>query len=737
MGHFFHDGDDDNANDGITAFNLANLRWIFASSDDEPTDGVIEDKQLELPPEASIEETVPPTPAEGIFTILFAPFRMLSERLPANPFQRSKQKENQSDQQKILSSTIVQSVSAPKSELLTPDDITQCAKESNLIGGTLTPETLELTAKKINNLYLEQGYVMNCVTGATLVPATQDSEQPGNDGHVELKVREVKLAKPQNRKSSSVRIRFVEKLSDDDEKGDDGTSTSLSDQTYKIVSGRTRPSKIARMVKQLPGSHFQILPERWAQLATYPARGVVGGDGRVGGRKSAIFSTIHAVRPIPTSPDTVDLEIVATENKPLSLEYGVTKSLYSDQWEGELDLKHTNIFGGGEVATINARKGRSIRPDNGPGKKGWKNIVSHRPVSWKMSIKDDYFGGRDAGYDFEVFRDYVGVGGNGGVIEQEIDEFPDGNALETKQRKSSEESYPPLTGAMLKLRLRQPFHQFLLPKAISARFECVDRFTMNDTAQCMASVSTDFGPYHKSVELLTRPIRSSFSAISTFGRKWNVGAMLENGSGDANSLPYAAGTITTMQSMPLSSERSSIPSTDLILRHIVSASTTHLPRHEAITLGLASRIRGYRYNYQLSSMKQPQQNTRDGREKGKLRLLKTFLKGDGRDQFIPPIALSKAISGTVEVRIPFERVVPQPIVGSGTVVVFGDWCVAQAQQSSSSTSPQGETENFEQPFRQSSIGIGLRKVVQGIPLKMDACVTEHGTKGLFFGIGNN
>jgi hypothetical protein len=91
----------------------------------------------------------------------------------------------------------------------------------------------------------------------------------------------------------------------------------------------------------------------------------------------------------------------------------------------------------------------------------------------------------------------------------------------------------------------------------------------------------------------------------------------------------------------------------------------------------------------------------------------------------------------VEVRIPFERVVPQPIVGSGTVVVFGDWCVAQAQQSSSSTSPQGETENFEQPFRQSSIGIGLRKVVQGIPLKMDACVTEHGTKGLFFGIGNN
>jgi hypothetical protein len=137
-------------------------------------------------------------------------------------------------------------------------------------------------------------------------------------------------------------------------------------------------------------------------------------------------------------------------------------------------------------------------------------------------------------------------------------------------------------------------------------------------------------------------------------------------------------------------------------------------------------------------MKQPQQNTRDRREKGILQSLKTFLKGDDRDQFLPPIALSKVISGTVEVRLPFERVVQQPFVGSGTVVVFGDWCVAQAQQlSSSTTSPPGETGDFEQPFRQSSIGIGLRKVVQGIPLKMDACVTEHGTKGLFFGIGNN
>ena len=760
INQFFYDGDDD-INEEITAFKLAGLRWISASSDDEPivADGTIEPEQFELPSGYNInEETVQPSSTEGMLTMLFAPFRkartMLSERIPANPFQRRNiddQSESQSiqQQQKILSSTIVQSVSAPTSELLTPDDITQCANESNLIGGTLTPETLELTAKKINSLYLEQGYVMNCVTGATLVPSSLSAEQNGSEGRVELKVREVKIAKPESKSSSSLRICFVEKLHSPDKNGGGENTNSLhspdttqSDhQTYKLVSGRTRPSKIARMVKQLPGSHFQILPERWAQLATYPARGILrGNDSELrGGRKSAVFSTIHAVRPIPISPDTVELEIVATESKPLSLEYGVTKSLYSDQWEGELDLKHTNIFGGGEVATINVRKGRSTGPDNRHATKDWKRIVSRRPVSWKMSIKDDNLCGSDAGYDFEIFRDYVGAGGSNAVSEQAHDELHEEGVLETKQRKSSsEDSCPPLTGAMLKLRLRQPFHPFLVPKAISARLECVDRFTKNDSAQCMASVSADYGPHRKTVGLSTRPIRSSISATSTMGRKWNAGAILEEGGDYAKSHSYATGTITTLQSMPLLGERSSIPSADLILRHAVSASTTHLPRHEAIMLGLASRIRGYKYNYQVPSRSHPKQQTRVGEDKSMMRSLKNFLKSDGSDQFLPPIALSKAISGTMEIRIPFERVIARSTIGSGTVVVFGDWCVAQAQRPPSSTSPSEENAGgFEQPCRQSSIGIGLRKFVQGIPLKMDACITEHGTKGLFFGIGDN
>ena len=91
------------------------------------------------------------------------------------------------------------------------------------------------------------------------------------------------------------------------------------------------------MAKLVSGSHFCIIPDRWSQLAAFPSSGLFGGGDKQRG-KSVIFSTILAVRPVPTSQEkTVELEIIATENKPyVSLEYGVTKSLYSDQWEGEL-----------------------------------------------------------------------------------------------------------------------------------------------------------------------------------------------------------------------------------------------------------------------------------------------------------------------------------------------------------------------------------------------------------------
>ena len=83
----------------------------------------------------------------------------------------------------------------------------------------------------------------------------------------------------------------------------------------------------------------------------------------------------------------------------------------------------------------------------------------------------------------------------------------------------------------------------------------------------------------------------------------------------------------------------------------------------------------------------------------------------------------------MEVRVPFERIVHSPVLSSGTIIVFGDWCVAQALPTSSSK------EDTNDWLRHSSMGIGLRHSSMGIPLKIDACITEHGNKGLFFGIG--
>jgi hypothetical protein len=342
-------------------------------------------------------------------------------------------------------------------------------------------------------------------------------------------------------------------------------------------------------------------------------------------------------------------------------------------------------------------------------------------------VKDDNLGSSDSGYDVEIFRDHVGVGGLGDAI----DEI---NGEETVVS-------PLRTGVTMKLRLpHSTKYSLSLPKALSARFEYIDPYyTKNDSAQCMTSMSADIGPYRNIWNESTRPLRSTVSAIAAAGRKWNIDDKSEkDNNDDASRLPYyATGTITSQQIMPLSSERESFPPIDLVIRNVASTSTRYLPRHEAIMLGLTSRIRGYKYNYQEDPERHQQQDTEKGAEKNLLQGLKNLMQGKSNNQFSPPVALTKAISGTVEVRIPFERC--HPIIGRGNVVLFGDWCVSQAQAQPSlllqHTGNEGDTS--EEPIRFSSLGIGLRKVVQGIPLKVDACLTEHGTKGVFFGIGNN
>lgn len=643
---------------------------------------------------------------DSLQKIMIRPFQVVGRHIPSSLLNKKKDDTSSAsakDQEQVLRSTKILSVTAPESDLLPQDIITQSATGAELVGGTLNPEALELTATAINRWYADNGYVLNSVTGATLIPFATDNDggngESSAEGRVELKVKEVKLAKTSQNSSFPVKLQLVQRVDSDSDTIDQSSLISLPSQSgetpalFKSTSGCTRPKKIARMTKLEPGSHLRILPERWSRLVAFP-----GGIFGAGGGRSAIFSNIHAVRPIPeesSQGNTVSVEILATENKPYAaLEYGVTKSLYSDKWEGEFDLKHTNAFGGGEVATINVRKGQSNGRKNSRSTEKdennkWAYRLNDGPLSWRMSVKDSY-----AGYDLNLFHENIGAGGHRKKHQNTSNE----------EAQSGESGGSPMRiGGTMRLRLPPSMFK---ANVVSTTFERIN-------AQSIASTSVGIGPYR------FNPLRSLYSTISasiTSGVRTN-----SDGSAGAGLVPYAAGTLTSHQIMPLKSS----PVT-LAVRHIASGGTKNLPHHEAISLGLSSKVRGYKYNYRSQTIDSSYIEEEKQQDQGRWQALKKLCGGGKGPNVSPQIATSKALSGTMELRVPFQAADGglQPIL-SGTFLLFGDWSLTQSLA----------TEKENRLARLSSAGVGLRKVVQGIPLKVDACVTEHGSKGIFFGIG--
>ena len=740
----FNIGGSDDDSDDIYGFSVAHF-WMLSSSDEEvAASTTTEDDQSSSSSvlrtrggdAAAAVKRKPPSNNKNIAdsvndaldslqNMMLRPFQIVGQRLPSLPSLGKKKDDTSStakDQEEVLRSTTIQSVTAPTSSLLPSDVITQSATDAKLIGGTLDPESLELTAIAINRWYADNGYVLNSVTGATLIPAVtddNDDESSSNQGRVELKVKEVKLAKT-SQSSFPLKLRFVERVNDNENEEnvinlpvkstEKSQSNEEQQQKFKSISGSTRAKKIARMAALEPGSHFRILPNKWSKLVAYPG-GVFG----AGGGRSAIFSQIHAIRPIPEKSsqgdDTVSIEIIASENKPYAaLEYGLTKSLYNDKWEGEFDLKHTNAFGGGEVATFNVRKGHSNgRITNRSNKKEtshkWAQRLNGGPLSWRMTIKDSY-----AGFDLNLFQDNVGIGGPSPIKKHQ-------NAVEEESgmdvvRSDESDRNPMRIGATMRFRLPPSMKRKLKASVVSATFERINE-------QSIASTSVGVGPFRFNP---FSSLQSLFSASITTGVR-----SISDGSAEAGVVPYAAGTCTSHQIMPLGSSPASFA-----LRHVASGGTKYLPRHEAISLGLSSKVRGYNYNYQTPTTETP--SIEEPREQGRWQAVKKFLRGGNDAHAIrPSIATSKALSGTMELRVPFmassEGLRP---IFSGTFLLFGDWSLTQAHTPSSAI----ENENTA-PLRCSSAGVGLRKVVQGIPIKVDACITEHGSRGVFFGIGGH
>ena len=725
-----HDSGDE-SNDNPSNFNLASI-WILSSSSDEDGEhilGIIDDqstqdttvlrtrggdaavKQKTTSSNKNIADSINDT-LDSIQKTMLRPFQIVCQRIPSSLLSKKKGDTSPAkDQEQVLRSTRILSVTAPESALLPPDIITQSATDAELVGGTLNPEALEQTATAINRWYADNGYVLNSVTGATLIPsATNDDNDANNtEGRVELKVKEVKLAKS-SQNSFPVKLRLVQRVDSESDTNDQNSLITLPSQSgetstlFKSISGCTRPKKIARMTKLEPVRHLRILPDRWSRLVAFP-----GGMFGAGGGRSAIFSNIHAVRPIPEeSPqgNAVSVEIIASENKPYAaLEYGVTKSLYSDKWEGEFDLKHTNAFGGGEVATINVRKGQSngrkngrnaVRDDNNK----WAQRLNDGPLSWRMSVKDNY-----AGYDLNLFHENVGAGGHRKKHQNTSNKESEGDVLS-----DASGGNPMRVGGTMRLRLPSSMKRKFKANVVSATFERIN-------AQSIASASVGVGPYQ------FNPFRSLYSSISA-----SMTSGVSNSDGSAGAVTYAAGALTSHQSVPFKSS----PVT-LNVRHIASGGTKNLPRHEAVSLGLSSKVRGYKYNYQGQKIDTSSIEEEEQQEHGTWQALKKLCSGCKGANVNPQIAISKALSGTIELRVPFQAASEggsQPIL-SGTFLLFGDWSLTQAHTQSLAT----EKEN--RPARFSSAGVGLRKVVQGIPLKVDACVTEHGSKGIFFGIGGH
>jgi outer membrane protein assembly factor BamA len=495
-------------------------------------------------------------------------------------------------------------------------------------------ETVQEVARNIKQWYTRKGYVLHSVTGATLRPDT---------GVAELQVQEPKVSK------EPVGITFCKEMVVEE----DGNLVTLRqyrekhamrktfghekmlldrsnlNMTYVETTGRTDPGRIARALKMTPGRPFRWDASRWHSIAG-----------------SGVFSRILRASPERDARDgTVQLRILATEAAPRNLEYGISKSLYTGSWEGEVDFEHNNLLGGGETLGVSVRRGtRDAEP------------------SVRLKYSDDRFG-MEGGYDLELFSDYVGDSSDG------EEEPPGGDALLDRR------------GATV--RIRNPIDPSVIRHSTaSASLERTSSLAGHQEG--IGSASLTLGPFKKELPM---DARSNVLGRVTAGTR--VADAMEESESDKvvfghKVLPYTMASATTRQVFPFASGNDRRP-ISLALQHVISSSSPNLPRHEASALGVAARVRGY------------------------------ASKDNGH--------ITSSVVGTTEIRIPVT-LPTKKAKQDASVVLFGDWVFAQKSHRSPF-------------FRKSSVGIGLRKTIQGIPLMYDLSYTKDRDLRGFFGLGRD
>ena len=376
---------------------------------------------------------------------------------------------------------------------------------------------------------------------------------------------------------------------------------------------------------------------------------------------SGVFSKILKASPEPATDGGVCLQVFAMEPPPRHLEYGIGRSVWTNSWEGEVDFDWRNVFGGGESVGVMVRRGTK---DSSP--------------SIRLRFGDDKFG-LEGGYDIEAFTDYLGDSDTASDDEKKGTES-DSDSSSSRQG-WNQDSLLNRRGATF--RLRNPISPNIIANSVvSASLERTS--TTTGRLENIGSATMTLGPFRR---LLPMDAKSSVSTTITGGSRLTGTA---GGGTDRKEvsimgsglLPYSSASATTTQILPISfsSRDSNKRPITLAMQHCVSASTPNLPRHEAKVIANSAQIRG--------------------------------VAPDG-------IATSM-VKGTTELRLP----VAVPKLGSGTVVLFGDWFCVQEDTKS-------------QFYSKSSIGVGLRKNIQGIPLKYDVSYSKEGKIKTMFGMGQD
>jgi len=550
---------------------------------------------------------------------------------------QSKEKKAERALMEQLKTTPVKSVTAPNSTVLPQDVVAVAAKRSNMIGNPLRIENVQEMARNLKQWYMRKGYVLNSVTGATLKPESACAE---------LQVEEPKVS------HQPVGIIFLREMVVDDDGsvvtyrqyrrkhdqrksfGHDKIEKADLNITYVQTTGRTDSSRIAKALKLKRGRPFKWDGNRWHNVAG-----------------SGIFSRVLKASPERTKDGTVQLQILATEPPPRNLEYGISRSLYTGSWEGEVDFEHNNLLGGGETLGLSIRRG-----------------TKDAEPSVRLKYSDDHFG-MEGGYDVELFSDYIG----------EVEGRDDTDAND--QEKLGDTL---LDRRGMTVSLRNPIDpSVILHSTASANIERTS--TREGYQEGIVSGVLGVGPFRKELPM---DARSNFFARVTGGTR--VADVYDNDNAMEKAigykvLPYTIASATTRQVFPFTSGKGSRP-INLALSHCITGSSPNIPPHEAAALGVSAGVRGYN----------PADNPH----------------------------VSSSLVGSTEIRIPVPIPTKKPIVQDGTVVLFADWVFTQ--------------KNYKSPFvRKSSVGIGLRKTLQGIPCMYDLCFTQDGRIKGNFGLGRD